>query len=350
MAKKEEKQASTTPASSPKANDDVVIHVMPKVFIGKEAKEKQKPPAPKPKPKPKPPAPKPKPAATPKKSGKGRLVLLAVGILLIGGLAIGGYLVTRPTEDTDADVEVEIEDADEDGIEDDDDNCPDDANEDQDDLDGDGLGDACDDTDDTIVIEVEPEPGQDTDSDGLTDVEEDMYGTDSRNPDTDGDTFLDGNEVFHRYDPLGFSPSTLLDTGSVEIVEVVDDVGTGFLLYAPADWSTRTLANPESPSGLDLMMSTDETATMEVSYYIKDAEQSFEDWFDDEMDNGFDRSDLFGITSKEGYGGYLSNDELVAYLVFDEGVYAFSYDLRDDLTIEYLQTFEMILNSFLLLP
>jgi len=47
-----------------------------------------------------------------------------------------------------------------------------------------------------------PNTGVDSDSDGLTDVEEkDIYKTDPYNFDTDADTFNDGNEVSHLYDP-----------------------------------------------------------------------------------------------------------------------------------------------------
>lgn len=49
----------------------------------------------------------------------------------------------------------------------------------------------------------------DTDGDGLTDREEvDVYNTDPLNPDTDGDTFMDGAEVRNGYDPNG--PGKLL--------------------------------------------------------------------------------------------------------------------------------------------
>ena len=43
----------------------------------------------------------------------------------------------------------------------------------------------------------------DTDNDGLNDVAEDYYKTDKNNPDTDGDSYLDGDEVQHGYNPLG---------------------------------------------------------------------------------------------------------------------------------------------------
>ena len=42
----------------------------------------------------------------------------------------------------------------------------------------------------------------DTDKDGLTDAEENFYGTDPLNPDTDGDGYLDGEEIASRCNPL----------------------------------------------------------------------------------------------------------------------------------------------------
>lgn len=43
---------------------------------------------------------------------------------------------------------------------------------------------------------------RDSDSDGLKDWEESVYGTDPLNPDTDGDKYLDGEEVYSGHDPL----------------------------------------------------------------------------------------------------------------------------------------------------
>ena len=47
---------------------------------------------------------------------------------------------------------------------------------------------------------------QDSDQDGLTNEEEQLYGTDPNNPDTDGDGYSDGAEVRSGYDPLKPSP------------------------------------------------------------------------------------------------------------------------------------------------
>jgi len=45
--------------------------------------------------------------------------------------------------------------------------------------------------------------GTDSDNDGLSNSEEEKYGTDPKNPDTDGDSYLDGAEVEAGYNPKG---------------------------------------------------------------------------------------------------------------------------------------------------
>lgn len=43
----------------------------------------------------------------------------------------------------------------------------------------------------------------DADSDGLSDNQEILFGTDQHNPDSDGDGYADGEEVSNGYNPLG---------------------------------------------------------------------------------------------------------------------------------------------------
>jgi len=51
----------------------------------------------------------------------------------------------------------------------------------------------------------------DSDNDGLSDEDEFRYKTDPKNPDTDGDGFLDGDEVKNGFNPLQFSPGDRSD-------------------------------------------------------------------------------------------------------------------------------------------
>lgn len=55
----------------------------------------------------------------------------------------------------------------------------------------------------------------DSDQDGLTNREESYWNTDFQNPDTDGDGFLDGEEVASGHDPLIPGPNDLLDNGNL---------------------------------------------------------------------------------------------------------------------------------------
>ncbi len=320
----------------------VEIHVMPESFAQKKATVKEPPkPAPKPKPKPKPvpkPAPKPKPKPAPKKKSKAPWVILGVGVILIAVLAIGGYFMVQSLQTED---EV-TDDIDGDGVLDDDDNCPEDANASQADVDDDGIGDVCDPTDDRPVEEEEPGPGVDTDSDGLTDVEEDLYGTDDRDPDTDGDSFLDGNEVFHRYSPLGEAPQTLLDTGAV--AEFIASDGTFQFTY-PTDWDVSE-ALDQADGVQEITLDTDSSATITLTLATLEEGETFEDWYDNNGLEDIRFSQLQETLTKEGYLEYMSNDELTTFVVVDEVVYTFIYDLRDELTVDFLQTFQMLINSF----
>lgn len=53
----------------------------------------------------------------------------------------------------------------------------------------------------------------DFDNDGLSDQDEKLLGTDWRNPDTDGDGYLDGEEISSGYDPLRPAPGDELKEG-----------------------------------------------------------------------------------------------------------------------------------------
>lgn len=65
----------------------------------------------------------------------------------------------------------------------------------------------------------------DTDNDGLTDEEEKIYGTSIINPDTDGDGYLDGEEVNGGYNPLG--QGKLNQNNKKPITDIKDKAGFG---------------------------------------------------------------------------------------------------------------------------
>lgn len=322
MARKKKKQSSDEKAPKPSSLKGVAIHVMPKEFYGSPGASApvEKKPEPKPAPAP-PPAPvkkKPEPISLPKKSPvvttqtKRRSGAVLAVLVLLAIIAIAASLFLLFFEPAEA-PETPITTLD-------------------------------------PVDEIPPTPnppapadpvitrGIDTDSDGLSDREEVLYGTDFRNPDTDADTFLDGNEVFHGYDPLGFRPRTLMDTGTV--AEFVNEA-RGYSILYPNRWILEAQEN-------GIFVETTTSATMEVEEMIKASGERFDEWYlEQEFEETF--SNLSAFPTRMGYQAYMSEDGTTAYIDFDDTIMAFEYDLQDELTIDFIQTFHMMLNSVTLL-
>lgn len=315
--KPKEQPPAPLPAPTP-ADLGVIVHVMPKDFYGAEAKLRVEP-----KPAPVAPLPVPPPAVVikplltplPPKRKVPLIVWILVGFLLLcagGGIAyvfLGKgqtqEVVTTPPVQTTLPKDDEPKD-------------------------------------EPKVVEkpTEPEPSKDTDSDGLTDIEERMYGTDARNPDSDKDTFLDGNEVFHRYDPNGLAPSTLLDTGAVKVFA---DATLPFTVYYPTSWKASIDAAKKI-----VTFKTPNLATVTITWSAKEKDLTAEDWILKNVE-GADITSLKSSYTMGGYYNLRSKDDLIDYLDLGETVYVMTYALNDSPEISYLQTFAMMVNSFYIL-
>ncbi len=184
-----------------------------------------------------------------------------------------------------------------------------------------------------------PQLSKDTDSDGLTDIEEKMYGTDYRNPDSDSDTYLDGNEVFHRYDPLGVAPETLLDTGAVK---VFSDVALPFTIYYPISWKESTDASKST-----VTFRSPNIASIVITWAAKDKMLTLEDWVLKNVEKS-DISTLEPSYTKEGYYTLRSKDDRTAFVDHGDIIYVLTYDLETSLEISYTQTFAMMVNSLVI--
>ncbi|MFZ2681890.1 MAG: thrombospondin type 3 repeat-containing protein [Patescibacteria group bacterium] len=303
------------------ASSEVIIHSMPKEFYDKAVKIKELPKAQPPKPVQPPVAvqqpaviKKPLPPPVPQRSNKFK-VLVVILLLLIALAAAGlGLAYSQGYLSFNAGTPVVVE------------------------------------PEPVITQPIEPVPipepakpisGADTDSDGLTNVEELLYGTDFRNPDSDSDTFLDGNEIFHRFDPRGLAPSTLLDTGAVRVLESLE---LPFVMYYPTTW------NPVStPVSQRVTFRSPTGAGVNVLWQEKSAKVSLEDWYVSQVGE-VEISRLQPTLTKEGYEALIGPDERVMYVAANGQVYTLIYDLGDATSIEFLQTFKMMVNSFKLVP
>ncbi|HBU27758.1 TPA: hypothetical protein DEB00_01420 [Candidatus Uhrbacteria bacterium] len=178
-------------------------------------------------------------------------------------------------------------------------------------------------------------PGQDTDSDGLTDVEEVVYGTEVNRPDTDQDGFLDGNEVFHLYHPNGTAPQTLLDTGAVKTI-----LPDGYQLHALARWTQQL----NSTTGL-VVISAPTGESFQVLPQVVVASDTLNSWYAETVAIA-DQQQLEAFRTKQGFVGVWTADHLTAFVRFsDEQILVFTYNLGSATRVQYRQTFEMMINS-----
>ena len=190
------------------------------------------------------------------------------------------------------------------------------------------------------IVPVVPQivPGRDIDSDGLSDKEEQLvYSTNPNLPDTDADGFLDGNEVYHRYNPNGTAPGTLVLSGLAK-----EYTQGNIRLVYPSIWTVGARTNVEDPAflnGLLFVSTTGEQIRLSFSSVDSNPNELLTIW------TASLKEGAIASKSKAGYKLYVSRDNLEAFLIVANQAIRFQYDPGLKSTVDYLQTFQMMINS-----
>lgn len=188
------------------------------------------------------------------------------------------------------------------------------------------------------VVELPP-AGLDTDSDGLTDLEEPLYGSPTREPDADKDTFLDGNEVFHLYTPSGKAPGLLRESGLVRVLES----STGWSLFVPTSWQASL-----QPDGLGATILTGHGEQFRIRVETRAASSSVLDWYL-AQNPGVLSSQVEQVTTKGGLEGIVGMDRLTtAFPWGNDKVFVVEYRLEGQPFVNFRTTYEMMKNSLTL--
>ncbi len=191
----------------------------------------------------------------------------------------------------------------------------------------------------TPVEEEGVRSGLDSDGDGLTDIEEEVFGTVVSNPDTDLDGFLDGHEVFHLYNPAGTSPEKLIDTGAVKNYKNEIE---NYQIYYPKSWTIGglgsggadgTIINSGTGEFVTIIVEENPNNLPIISWYLEQAP-------------GIKAGEIQTFVTKNGLDGVKSPDGFSAYFTRNGEVYVISYNIGTKIEINYKRTFEMLLNSF----
>jgi len=185
-----------------------------------------------------------------------------------------------------------------------------------------------------------PPAGLDSDSDGLTDLEETaVYRTDSYKPDTDGDGFLDGNEVYNLYSPIGVAPARLVDSGLVKAI-----TGTaGWSMLIPKDWTT----SDATPDGSKLTVVSGHGEMFKLAIEDNPNHLSVVDWYLAKHPEA-KTEQILKYKSKHGYEGIIGADQLTTFIPWGDKIFTFAYDLDGQTFINYRTTYYMMLNSLIL--
>lgn len=182
----------------------------------------------------------------------------------------------------------------------------------------------------------------DGDVDGLTDAEELLYAADPNRPDTDGDGYLDGAELFNLYDPAARAPAELAAaTSSVTLY-----TEAGYRVLAPAAWR-RNVIDAQSQS-VAWLAATGEL----VQILLEDnaAELPLTDWYL-ERSPGVPRSQIQPFTTRSGLSGVRSPDGFTSYIaIAPERVLVVTYTLGGRSEAAFRRTYEMMANAIAAVP
>jgi hypothetical protein len=183
-----------------------------------------------------------------------------------------------------------------------------------------------------------PNTGVDSDSDGLTDIEETtVYGTNPLTAHTDGDTFNDGNEVAHLYDPMKKTPALLKDSSAMKMVVNKTE---GYSALAPKAWTTS------GDDTAQVMVNAPSGEFFEILVTDKPKDQSLVEWYL-AMSPGTAANDVLRFKTLQGYDALRSPDRLTTYIDPGNGeLYTLAYNFGDKTTLEFRTTYEAFIQSF----
>jgi len=181
---------------------------------------------------------------------------------------------------------------------------------------------------------------QDSDQDGLTDVEEQIYQTNPNNPDTDGDNIADGLEIINLSNPLK-STGNLALSG---LVNVYLNSNFNYSLFYPASWLVRAIPETENS---EILVITNTGEFFGLTVEDNSDEISLTEWYLKQAPK-ISRSILKEVTI-DNKKALWSPDGLTVYLTKPDSsnpVYILNYNIGTETKANFKSTFEMLIKSF----
>jgi len=180
---------------------------------------------------------------------------------------------------------------------------------------------------------------RDSDGDGLTDLEEGLWGTDPLRPDTDADGYLDGNELLSLFDPARTGGARLESSPSVRTYL---NPQLQYTVLVPVTWENRLL----DPSQATQVIFTSATG----EFVGISAQENYEGFQDPKEWYRYDYPSVSVTLLKDiqtaSLSGIYSPDSLAAYFIDGGYLFAISYNPGIRETVNFQTTYRMMVQSF----
>lgn len=178
----------------------------------------------------------------------------------------------------------------------------------------------------------------DSDTDGLTDIEEELWGTNGAAADSDGDTYPDATEITNLYNPAGVTPERLVDAN---LVSTYINPEYQYSMYYPSTWIAQAIDDTKK----EVLFTSITQEFVQVTVLPFPTDIPFAEWFVKTFP-GEQLATYTPFVNKFKVSGVMSSDGLVAIITDGAHVYLVTYNggARDE--INYRTTFKMMVQSF----
>ncbi len=184
----------------------------------------------------------------------------------------------------------------------------------------------------------------DTDGDGLTDQEEELYGTDPTMPDTDADGWPDGWEMVNMYDPSSGMAARLADS---PLITGFRNSRYGYAVLHPEVWVVQSVDRAD-PKEIVITSATGEYINLlakMVSGVVIDSDASLMDAVRS-MYPGGQRHTLLPLENKFGSWAATTEDGLTAFVGKGSSLWVFRYEPGLHNRVNFKRTMAMMVTGF----
>ncbi|MFN3301821.1 MAG: hypothetical protein ACK413_02225 [Patescibacteria group bacterium] len=179
---------------------------------------------------------------------------------------------------------------------------------------------------------------EDSDNDGLTDKEEEIYQTDKNNPDTDNDGYPDGSELINLFSPIQGYGAKLADSN---LIKIYTNETFGYSLFYPSSFIVKVM--PES-GDKEVIISSEIGEFFSLVVQENPEMLPVEEWYKKQISElGIEKLTKTKVDNEE---AIWSLDGLTLYIGKKDKIFVFSYNIGGQTTANFKSTYLMMVKSF----